>query len=171
MKCFQCAKGTMHAHISKVSGEVRGEPFTVETEAMVCDRCGFQVLTEEQSAGYTAAISDAYRRKHGLLTSEELREARKRLGFSQVQFAKYLKVGVASVKRWEAGLIQDEALDELIRLKTDLGSAWRNVRSLEAALLVQQRPSPWGLATVHHPGSSEAWLWIQGCFPEVSDFA
>ena len=130
MKCFQCAKGTMHACISKVSGEVRGEPFTVETEAMVCDRCGFQVLTEEQSAGYTAAISDAYRRKHGLLTSEELREARKQLGLSQVQFAKYLKVGVASVKRWEAGLIQDQVLDELIRLKTGLHGTGQEARKL-----------------------------------------
>jgi len=161
----------LHRHKTQVSGEVRGEPFTVETEAMVCDRCGFQVLTEEQSAAYTAAISDAYRRKHGLLTSEELREARKRLGLSQVQFAKYLKVGVASVKRWEAGLIQDEALDELIRLKTDLESARQNARSLEATLLVQRRSSPWGLAAVHHPASSEAWLWPQGCFSEVSDFA
>jgi len=128
--CFCCANGHLHKNRTQVSGEVRGEPFTVETEAMVCDRCGFQVLTEEQSAGYTAAISDAYRRKHGLLTSEELREARKRLGFSQVQFAKYLKVGVASVKRWEAGLIQDQVLDELIRLKTGLHGTGQEARKL-----------------------------------------
>jgi len=128
--CFCCANGHLHKNRTQVSGEVRGEPFTVETEAMVCDRCGFQVLTEEQSAGYTAAISDAYRRKHGLLTSEELREARKQLGLSQVQFAKYLKVGVASVKRWEAGLIQDQVLDELIRLKTGLHGTGQEARKL-----------------------------------------
>ena len=128
--CFCCANGHLHKNRTQVSGEVRGEPFTVETEAMVCDRCGFQFLTEAQSAGYTAAISDAYRRKHGLLTSEELREARKRLGFSQVQFAKYLKVGVASVKRWKAGLIQDQVLDELIRLKTGLHGTGQEARKL-----------------------------------------
>jgi len=128
--CFCCANGHLHKNRTQVSGEVRGEPFTVETEAMVCDRCGFQVLTEEQSAAYTAAISDAYRRKHGLLTSEDLREARKQLGLSQVQFAKYLKVGVASVKRWEAGLIQDQALDELIRLKMGLHGTGQEARKL-----------------------------------------
>ena len=38
---------------------------------MVCGRCGFQALTEEQSDAYTAASADAYRRKHGLLTSQK----------------------------------------------------------------------------------------------------
>jgi hypothetical protein len=46
-------------------------------------------------------------------------------------FAKYLKVGEASPKRWEAGLVQDEAMDELIRLKADLISARNNVRQLK----------------------------------------
>jgi hypothetical protein len=49
-------------------------------------------------------------------------------------FAKYLKVGEASPKRWEAGLVQDEAMDELIRLKADLPSARNNVRQLESRL-------------------------------------
>ena len=30
-----------------------------------------------------------------------------------------LRVGVASVKRWELGLVQDEAMDELMRVKCD----------------------------------------------------
>jgi len=126
--CFCCANGHLHKNRTQVSGEVRGEPFTVETEAMVCDRCGFQVLTEEQSAAYTAAISDAYRRKHGLLTSEELKKTRRRLGLSQDRFAKYLNVDIASVKRWEAGLIQDKVLDELIRLKTGLHGTGQDAR-------------------------------------------
>ena len=44
------------------------------------------------------------------------------------------KVGEASPKRWEAGLVQDEAMDELIRLKADLPSARNNVRQLESRL-------------------------------------
>lgn len=104
----------------------------VRTEAMVCNRCGFQVLTDEQSDAYTIASADAYREKHNLLTTKELKEIRKRLGMSFRAFATYLKVGEASPKRWEAGLVQDAAMDELIRVKTDLPTARKNVRQLEA---------------------------------------
>lgn len=134
MKCLQCDKGKLTSKTAEVAGEVRGEKFTVRSEAMVCNRCGFQALSDEQSAAYTVAISDAYRQNHGLLTSKELKDIRKRLGLSQRVFARFLKVGVASVKRWEAGLIQDEAHDQLIRLRTDLEAARRNVRELEQRL-------------------------------------
>ena len=40
----------------------------------------------------------------------------------------------ASPKGWEAGLLQAEAMDELIRLKTDLGTARDNVRALKSRL-------------------------------------
>jgi transcriptional regulator with XRE-family HTH domain len=55
---------------------------------------------------------------------------------SQRAFARFLKVGVASVKRWESGLIQDEAHDQLIRLRTDLRVARRNTRELEQEFAV-----------------------------------
>jgi len=141
MKCFQCDKGRLISKTAEVAGEVRGEKFTVRSEAMVCNRCGFQALSEEQSAAYTVAISDAYRQNHGLLTSKELKDIRKRLGLSQRAFADFLKVGVASIKRWEAGLIQDEAHDQLIRLRTDLEAARRNARELEQQLGVVSPPS------------------------------
>jgi putative zinc finger/helix-turn-helix YgiT family protein len=109
MKCFECGQGRLMSGVTDLSGEVRGEKLTVRSEAMICKRCGARVLTDQQSAAYTVAISDAYRVKHGLLTSKDLKDLRARLALSQVAFARFLKVGVASVKRWEAGLIQDEA--------------------------------------------------------------
>ena len=50
---------------------------------------------------------------------------------SRRAFAKFLRVGEASVKRSEAGMIQDEANDQLIRLRTDLEAAHRSVSELE----------------------------------------
>ncbi len=115
MKCFRCNKGNLIEKLAEVSGEVRGEKFTVRCEAMVCDRCRFQVLSDAQSAAYTAAVSDAYREKHGLLTSREVQAIRRRLGLSQAAFARLLNLREGSVKRWESGLIQDGAHDRLIR--------------------------------------------------------
>ena len=134
MKCFQCEKGKMVSKLADMTAHVRGEEVPVRTEAMVCNRCGFQVLTDEQSAAYTIASADAYREKHNLLTTKELKEIRGRLGMSFRAFAKYLKVGEASPKRWEAGLVQDEAMDELVRVKADLLAARENVKQLESRL-------------------------------------
>lgn len=121
----------MKSKVADVTGEVRGDKFTVRVEAMVCPKCGFQILTEEQSAAYTIAIADAYRTAHGLLTTDELKDARTRMRMSQRELARFLRVGIASVKRWEAGLIQDEAMDQLIRLRTDIDAARRNLQELQ----------------------------------------
>jgi putative zinc finger/helix-turn-helix YgiT family protein len=140
MKCFQCEKGNMVSKLADMTAHVRGEEVPVRTEAMVCDRCGFQVLSDEQSAVYTIASADAYREKHNLLTTKELKEIRRHLRMSFRAFAKYLKVGEASPKRWEAGLVQDDAMDELIRLKADLAAARENVKQLESRLGVAAVP-------------------------------
>ncbi len=134
MRCYRCGRSRLKAKLTRVQGEVRGEKFAVETEALVCGRCGFQVLTAEQSHAYARAVADAYRRKHGLLTSQELKDIRSRLHMSQAEFARYVGVGVASVKRWEAGLVQDESHDRLIRLMTDPAAAAHNLAQLEARL-------------------------------------
>lgn len=134
MKCFQCGKGKMTSQLTEMNARVRGKEIPVRTEAMVCNRCGFQVLTDEQSDAYTIASADAYREKHNLLTTRELKQIRERLGMSFRAFAAHLKVSEASPKRWEAGLVQDEAMDELIRLKADLDAARENVTQLESLL-------------------------------------
>jgi putative zinc finger/helix-turn-helix YgiT family protein len=117
-----------------LTARVRGEEVPVRVEAMVCRHCGFQLLTDAQSDAYTIASADAYRERHGLLTTRELKERRASLGLSLRSFARYLGVGEASPKRWEAGLVQDEAMDNLIRLKTSVESARRNLKDLEARL-------------------------------------
>ena len=134
MKCFKCAKGKMMPAVADLTARVRTEEIPVSTEAMICDHCGFQVMTDAQSDAYAIASADVYRAKHGLLTTKELKQIRERLQMSFRTFAKYLKVSEASPKRWEAGLVQDQAMDELIRLKSDLATARENVAQLEAHL-------------------------------------
>lgn len=55
--------------------------------------------------------ADAYRKKHNLLTSDQIIRYRESLGMSQTAFANYLKVEEASVKRWETYYIQDNVQD------------------------------------------------------------
>jgi putative zinc finger/helix-turn-helix YgiT family protein len=131
MTCSECGEGVLSQSRVRLESTRHGESFWAETGGLRCGRCGFETIDSEQSVEFTRLISDEYRRAHGLLTSGEIRSRRAWLGMSQQRFSEYLGAGVASVKRWELGQIQDRAMDELIRLKTDVEAARENLRSLE----------------------------------------
>ncbi len=129
MNCFKCG-ATLARGKARVEGEYAGERFSVKTEAMRCSQCDFVTVHASQMDRYTTALADAYRKAHELLTSEEIRNARARLAMSQEDFAEYLGVGPASVKRWEHGQVQEGSMDKLIRLKCSLPKAEENVATL-----------------------------------------
>jgi len=129
MSCFKCG-ATLARGKTRVEGEYAGEKFSVKTEAMRCTQCGFVTVHASQMDAFTTALADAYRKAHQLLTSQDIRNARARLAMSQEQFAEYLGVGPASIKRWEHGQAQDGSMDKLIRLKCSLPKAEENVATL-----------------------------------------
>ena len=132
LMCPECDRGNLERKIAALTTKIRGESFTIEGEAMVCPQCTFRSVPKENMAQFALTVADAFRQAHDLLTSADLKKRRAMLGMTQQQFADYLGgVGVASVKRWELGQIQDQAMDELIRLKTDPEAAKRNLQTLE----------------------------------------
>lgn len=62
---------------------------------------------------------NAYRVKMGLLTSTEIVALRESYGLSQVDLAKLLGWGEATISRYESKAIQDEAYDTMLRLIKD----------------------------------------------------
>lgn len=62
---------------------------------------------------------NAYRMKKGLLTSNEIVAIRKNYGLSQVDLARLLGWGEATISRYESKSIQDEAYDTMLRLIKD----------------------------------------------------
>lgn len=59
---------------------------------------------------------NAYRIKRGLLTSDEIVAIRESYGLSQVDLARLLGWGEATISRYESKAIQDEAYDTMLRL-------------------------------------------------------
>lgn len=103
----------------KVKQEFRGETLEVEAQALCCGNCGFEIAAPGHLEQLRLATLDAYRLRHGLLTSAEIVERRKAMGLSQRAFAHHVRVGVASLQRWEIGLlVQDEGSDLLLRERT-----------------------------------------------------
>jgi len=100
----------------KKTANLRGVDIEFEMDAHVCPECGIEAATVEQAGSTQRAISEAYRKKINLLTGERIRTLRKQRGLTQQQLADLIEAGVASIKRWETGLIQSRAMDHALRL-------------------------------------------------------
>jgi putative zinc finger/helix-turn-helix YgiT family protein len=78
-----------------------------------CGSCGEDLLDDDASR----VITRAHRTALGLLTAEEIRGIRVRLGKTQVQMSELLGIGEKTYCRWESGThFQSEAFDRYLRL-------------------------------------------------------
>lgn len=59
---------------------------------------------------------NSYRRKNNLLTSDEIVAIREKYGLTQVELARLLGWGEATISRYESKAIQDEAYDNMLRI-------------------------------------------------------
>lgn len=94
----------------------RGVALNISVEQHVCKVCGLEAATAEQTTDIQQMVSDCYRKKVGLLTGQEIREQRKKIELTQTGLAKLMDVGIASIKRWETGLIQTKSMDLALRM-------------------------------------------------------
>ncbi len=97
----------------------RGVDTEYQSERHYCERCGLETSTLEQAAAAQKSLSEGYKQAAGLMTGEELSCRRKNLNLSQAELAGLLNIGVASIKRWESGLIQTRSMDRLLREALD----------------------------------------------------
>lgn len=93
----------------------KGERINYQFETYVCKECNVNIGTMEQTAAVQNAIADAYREKVGLLTGEEIKKKRAERNWSQKELAKEAGVGIASIKRWENGVIQTKPMNQALK--------------------------------------------------------
>lgn len=117
--CFDCgssdvAKALQQQVFQYGNGEDAVE-LTAEMPVFTCKVCGFQFAGPEADEARHEAVCRHLR----VLTPQEIVLIREHTGLSQAQFAKCTRIGIASLKRWETGVvIQNAANDELIYLMT-----------------------------------------------------
>ena len=118
IKTMTCPNGHGKMSSEKIDKTVhfRGMDIKFQAEHYVCPVCGIEAGDIDQTATTQRAISDVYRKAVNLLTGKQIREGRKELKLSQEALAKRMNVGIASIKRWEGGLIQTKAMDRALRL-------------------------------------------------------
>lgn len=150
MKCLQCDKEEFAVRDIHFSPEIKGESVDVVVPCTVCIGCETPVMDAKQMNALRRAAADRYRTLHGLLTSSEIRSYREALGMSQSAFANYLKVGEASIKRWETYYIQDASQDEHIRLKCDESYAETNFLNIQWTHQEADQTSGWKKFSFEH---------------------
>jgi putative zinc finger/helix-turn-helix YgiT family protein len=101
---------------------INGEEVAVASAAhMSCPRCGEIVLRFQDAKRLGEDAIAIYRKKHGLLSADEIRAIREQFGFTQAELARLLRLGANTVSRWESGRnVQTAAMDILLRLIRDL---------------------------------------------------
>lgn len=118
MKTFRCLKG--HGALKEKEFEkkttFRGVEVSYRTRAFVCPVCGLEAGTAQSAGLIQKALADEYRKKRGLLSGDEIRSLRKARGLSQELLAVRMGVGVASIKRWETGMVQTKSMDQALRM-------------------------------------------------------
>jgi putative zinc finger/helix-turn-helix YgiT family protein len=133
--CLHCDNTEFEEKEINATAMIKGEEIEVKSNAFVCNECGFELMDGKQLNALRKLGVDEYRRQNKLLTSEEIKGFRKNLKMTQEEFAKYIRVGVASVKRWEASIIvQDVGSNDLMRLKCNPQEASDNVIFLNSRI-------------------------------------
>lgn len=134
MICLKCENDKFSEKSVRLDQEFKGKSIQVLANAMVCNSCGFIILNDEQANTLRKITADTFKENNKLLTSTQIKEYREKLQMSQAQFASYLGVGSASIKRWETFFIQDKSQDDLIRIKCDSSFAEMNALEVRWAL-------------------------------------
>lgn len=123
MNCPLCDKTHEVEERKRVTSIVlKGEEVTYEERFYFCanaDEGENEFETGAMTNENLLNARNAYRIKKGLLTSYEIVEIRDSYGLSQVDLAKLLGWGEATISRYESKAIQDEAYDTMLRLIKD----------------------------------------------------
>lgn len=114
LRCDIVNEYELTTEIRKVT--VKGVPVEFEAIKAYCPHCGDPLFVYEAERINQIRCFDEYKKKKGLLTSEEIIEIRNKYGLSQTDLAKAIMVGKKNIARYEIGKIQDKSIDLLIRL-------------------------------------------------------
>lgn len=119
--CPRCGT-TMKGVRGRLKLPINGDEIAVPSAShLKCPKCGEIVLRLLDAKRLHEDASEIYRRKHGLLSAEEIRSIRARFSLNQADLARLLRLGANTVSRWESGRnVQTAAMDMLLRLIRDL---------------------------------------------------
>ena len=103
--------------VSKVHKTIEVGDVQVDAEIKEarCINCGELLFVDEIEGYNDIVVYDEYKKKMGLLTSNEIKEIRKKRNMTQKDLANFLGIGEKDITRYENGSIQTKSIDRFIR--------------------------------------------------------
>lgn len=131
--CPICETGTLSNQVHTGEVQYRGRSVQVPgLEYSQCNNCGADPVLAEQAKRNQIRYSDAKREIGGLLSTSEIRKARRYLGLTQHAASNVFGGGLNAFSKYERGeVIQSKAMDKLIRLSCRYSDVWNYLSSLE----------------------------------------
>lgn len=118
--CPNCEKITNVQHIKADEDiTVKGDRINVLVEYYKCLECGVEFDDPKSNHDPLAIAYKEYRRRHGMMQPNEIRELRKRHGLTQKEFCKLLGWGEVTLSRYENGALQDYTHNTILQLIKD----------------------------------------------------
>lgn len=129
--CPRCERVTEATLLSKKESlTVLGEVVEYTARIYRCGICGEEFATPHLEEQNFKRAYDLYRKRHNLVTSREIKAIRETYGLSQRSFARFLRWGVVTIHRYEAGAIQDIAHNQTLVLIKDNAQNARKIFEL-----------------------------------------
>ena len=116
--CPICGKGPLKKEVIEENFAYKGETITIPDYVISkCDLCNETIVDKGTLKSSAKLLKNFKCKVDGLLTGEEIREIRRKLGFTQEQMSEILGGGLKSFARYETGQIcQSKAMDNLLRI-------------------------------------------------------
>lgn len=113
-KCEAVREVTLKKRVEK--HRLRKEEITIQAEVLKCQVCEEEFASTEIEEKNFKALYDLYRTKHNYLFPNDIASIRKKYGLSQRALSRLLGWGVITIYNYEAGALQDEAHNSVLKL-------------------------------------------------------
>lgn len=117
-KCPICGIGALTKKIGNETFEYKGQSTTITNYVTyVCAECGEAIVDNATLKESGKKLKDFQRKVNGLLTGQQIKAIRVKLGLTQEQLADIAGGGLKSLARYESGQIcQSKGMDNLLRI-------------------------------------------------------
>ena len=118
--CPICEKETEQQSITKVETiNIRGEMIPAEFEYRHCLECEEKFEIPDPNYDPLDKAYRVYRDMKGMVQPEEIKSFRQKMGLTQKEYSKILRIGIATLNRYENGSLQSQSHDQIIRLSME----------------------------------------------------
>lgn len=108
--------------------EIRGETFKVDVKYFKCAHCGDEFDDPSSDYDPIEIAYDEYRKIHGYVQPNDIKDFRKKYGLTQAEFSKLLGFGGATLSRYENGALQDEAHNIILKMAMETSNLLKRIK-------------------------------------------